>query len=118
MRFLKTSLLIGGLGGLGFAACNPGDFTSILDHAPVTIAETGGSSTGSLFVLPLPPQTNSTVAARALVTRNDKPYLATADYDMNGKVTLHEDTEAEGSLNLGGAVYSAAIRTDGTIILG
>ncbi len=121
MRSLKTSLLFCGLGGLaalGFAACNPGDFNSILDHAPVTITDTGGSSTGALFVLPLPPQTSSTVAARSLVTRNDKPYVATATYDINGKVTLHEDSDAETSLNLGGAVYSSAIRADGTILLG
>jgi hypothetical protein len=118
MRSLKLLIGLSGLAGLVFAACNPGDFNSILDHAPVTIADTGGSSTGSLFVLPLPPQTGSTVAARALVTRSDKPYVATADYDMNGKVTLHEDTAAESSLGPGGAVYSSAIRSDGTIILG
>jgi hypothetical protein len=114
MRLLKMSLLA----GLGLAACNPGDFNSILDHAPVIIADTGGSSTGSLFVLPLPPETGSTLAARALVTRSDKPYLATVDYDRNGKVALHEDSTAEISPNLGGAVYSSAIRSDGTIILG
>jgi hypothetical protein len=121
MRLLKTSLFVrglAGLAGLAVAACNPGDFNSILDHAPVIIADTAGSSTGSLFVLPLPPQTGSKAAARALVTRSDKPYLATADYDMNGNVTLHEDTDAERSINLGGSVYSSAIRSDGTIILG
>lgn len=113
MRFSNGSLFIAVAAS---AACNPSSFDSILDHAPVVIMDTGGSSTGSLFVLPLPPKTGATVAARALVTRSDKPYLATVDYDSNGKVTLHEDTEGE--RNLGGSVYSAAIRTDGMILLG
>lgn len=115
MRSLKGSLLAV---VLVVAACNPSSFDSILDHAPVLVTDTGGSSTGALFVLPLPPKTGATVAARALVTRSDKTYVATADYDVNGKVTLHEDTDAESSLNLGGSIYSTAIRADGTILLG
>ena len=116
MCFTKT-LLVAAVAGLGLVGCNPSDFNSILDKAPVQDLGTPGSSTGSLFVLPLPaPDPATKVAARMLVSRKDSNYLALADYDMNGKVTLHEASQVEH--DLGSPVYSSAMRADGTIILG
>ena len=113
MRF-TTILLLAGLGVMG---CNPSDFNTILDKAPVQELGTPGASTGSLFVLPLPaPDPASKVAARMLVSRKDSSYLATADYDMNGKATLHEASDVETAL--GSPVYSSARRLDGAIIFG
>ena len=115
MRFSPTLLLAACAGLLG---CNPSDFNTILDKAPVVDLGTPGSSTGSLFVLPLlAPNPATKVAARMLVSRKDSNYLALADYDMNGKATLHEASVAETSL--GYPVNSAAVRsTDGLVILG
>jgi hypothetical protein len=115
MRFSQSLLLAACAGLLG---CNPSDFNTILDKAPVLDLGTPGSSTGSLFVLPLPaPNSATKVAARMLVSRKDSNYLALADYDMNGKATLHEASAVETSL--GYPVYSAAARsTDGLVILG
>jgi hypothetical protein len=113
MRF-TTILLLAGLGAMG---CNPSDFNTILDKAPVQELGTPGASTGSLFVLPLPaPDAASGVAARMLVSRKDTNYLALADYDMNGKATLHDANDVETAL--GFPVYSSAARLDGTIVLG
>jgi hypothetical protein len=115
MRFSQTALLTACAGLLG---CNPSDFNNILDKAPVLDLGTPGSSTGSLFVLPLPaPAPTTRVAARMLVSRKDSNYLALADYDVNGKATLHQvpgDVEEA----LGYPVYSSAVRDDGLIILG
>ncbi len=115
MRFSPTLLLAACAGLLG---CNPSDFNTILDKTPVVDLGTPGSSTGSLFVLPLlAPNPATKVAARMLVSRKDSNYLALADYDMNGKATLHEASVAETSL--GYPVNSAAVRsTDGLVILG
>lgn len=113
MRPIKILML----GSLGLLGCNPGDFNTILDKAPVQELGTPGASTGSLFVLPLPaPSPTSKVAARMLVSRKDSNYLATADYDMNGKVTLHEASAVESAL--GFPVNSSAVRLDGAIALG
>jgi len=117
MRFTKT-LVLAAVVGFGFLACNPSDFNSVLDKAPVLDLGTPGSSTGSLFVLPLPaPDPATKVAARMLVLRKDSSYLALADYDMNGKVTLNAASDTE-TAALGGLVYSSAVRADGLIILG
>jgi len=115
MRFTKV-LLLAGFGGLALAGCNPSDFNTILDKAPVQVLDTGGSSTGSLFVLPLPPDQASNVAARMLLSRKDTSYLAVANYDKNGKATQYraEDVEAV----LGSPVHSSARRLDGSIIVG
>ncbi|HEX7598454.1 MAG TPA: FG-GAP repeat protein [Polyangia bacterium] len=118
MRFSKTILLAAFALDAALTGCNPSDFNSILDKAPVLDLGIPGSSTGALFVLPLPaPDQTTKVAARMLVSRKDSNYLALADYDMNGKATLHEASAVETSL--GYPVYSAAVRsTDGLVILG
>ena len=113
MRFTKVLLLA----GFGVMGCNPSDFNTILDKAPVQEMGTEGSSTGSLFVLPLPaPDPATKVAARMLVSRKDSSYLAVADYDMNGKVTQSRANDVESVL--GFPVHSSARRLDGAIILG
>ena len=117
MRATKA-LTLAMLAGLGCAGCNPSSFNSILDKAPVVVFTPPGSSTGSVFVLPLPPSTDvgTTSAARMLVSRRDTPYLALADFDQNGKVTL---SEVESGLYGNTFVSSAALAADGrTILLG
>jgi hypothetical protein len=119
MRFSMTILLAAFALDAGLTGCNPSDFNTILDKAPVLDLGIPGSSTGSLFVLPLPAPDDPTtkVAARMLVSRKDSNYLALADYDMNGKVTLREASNVEASL--GYPVYSSAVRSsDGLVILG
>jgi FG-GAP repeat len=116
MRFTKT-LLLAAFTAFGSMGCNPSDFNSILDKAPVQELGTPGSSTDSLFILPLPaPDPASKVAARVLVSNKNSNYVALADYDMNGKATLHEATEVE--TVLGTPVNSSAMRADGLMILG
>jgi hypothetical protein len=115
MRF-TTILLLAGLGVMG---CNPSDFNTILDKAPVQELGTPGASTGSLFVLPLPvPNPSTNIAARMLISRKDSAYLGVADYDMNGKVTLKAASDAEKTALGGYSVNSAAVRPDGLVILG
>jgi hypothetical protein len=53
-----------------------------------------------------------------LVSREDSKYLAVADYDASGKVTLHEPSTAEYDSLGDVAVTSMAERADGTILLG
>jgi hypothetical protein len=53
-----------------------------------------------------------------LVSREDSRYLAVADYDAAGKVTLHEPSSDEYSSLGDVAVTSMATRADGTILLG
>jgi len=111
------TFLLSAVAGLGLLGCNPSDFNSILDKAIVQDLGIPGSSTGSLFVLPLPaPDPSTKVVARMLVSRKDSSYVALADYDMNGKATLHEASDVE--TTLGYPVYSSAMRNDGAMILG
>ena len=119
MRAVKI-LTIGLLAGSGLVGCNPGDFNSLLDKAPVTSFTPPGPSTGSLFVLPLPvpSEPGTTVAARMLVTRKDTDFFGVADFDKNGKVTVHEASVNDKD-NMGHAsVYSAAVRADGMMLFG
>ena len=98
MRIAKTLLVITfvAVGGSASPGCNPSDFNSASDKAPVLSFSASGSSTGSLFVLPLAsPDPSTGIAARMLVSREDSRYLAVADYDTAGKVTLHEPSAAE-----------------------
>ena len=116
MRTANTRVL-SALLAIGAGACNPSSFNSVLDKAPVSAFSVSGSGTGPLFALPLPAPVPSTkVAARMLVSRQDNQYLAVADYDKVGKVTLHEASDASNSL--GSWVNSMAMRADGTILLG
>jgi hypothetical protein len=117
MRALKASLSWVFV-ALALVGCNPSAFNSLLDQAPVASFTPPGSSTGSLFVLPLPPPADPGIAARMLVSRKDTDFLGLADFDMNGKVSLHEASAGD-KLNLGGtSVYSAAVRSDGMILVG
>jgi FG-GAP repeat len=116
MRF-STALLLTGFAVLG---CNPSDFNSLLDKAPVVEFSTTGNSTGSVVALPLPApaEAGTTAAARMLLARSDSDYLAVAEYDKDGKVTLTKATDTERA-NLGGsAVMSMALASNGTVILG
>ena len=106
----------------GSTGCNPGDFNSVLDHAPVVSFGTSGSSTGAISVLALPPPVGATtkVAARMLFSRTDQTYLAVADYDKDGMVAIHvagKEIENLGADNQG-IVESSALRSDGSIVLG
>jgi hypothetical protein len=121
MRIAKALLVITfvAVGGSASPGCNPNDFNSASDKAPVLSFSASGSSTGSLFVLPLtPPDPSTGIAARMLVSREDSRYLAVADYDTAGKVTLHEPSTAEYDSLGDVAVTSMAERADGTILLG
>jgi hypothetical protein len=114
---LRYTVLLAGIGLLG---CNPNDFNSILDKAQVVDVSTKGASTGSLVMLPLPvpAEAGTTAAARMLIAHTDSSYLAVADYDKDGKVTLTEALDSE-TANLGGAsVRSATLGLNGTIMLG
>jgi len=119
MRFSRK-LTLASIAAIAGGGCNPNDFNTILDRAPVVAVGTGGSSTGATLGLPLrPPEgAGTTVAARMLLARIDTSYVALADYDGNGKVTVRQ--VSSGDLDaLGGApVVSAAARSDGTILLG
>jgi hypothetical protein len=111
-----TKVLLGSACAV-LAACNPGDFDSLLDQAPVVSFSPEGPSTGSLLVLPLPPpgEPGTTAAARMLVSRKDGGFLGIADFDMKGKVKVHKlDTGSLGDY----FVYSAAVRGDGAILAG
>lgn len=119
MRATTMTSLPLALAALVCAGCNPSDFDSLLDQAPVVSFTPEGPSTGSLFVLPLPPpsEPGTTAAARMLVSRKDTDFLGIADFDSNGKVKLHK--ASQGDLDsLGSSVYSAAVRSDGTILVG
>jgi hypothetical protein len=118
MRFAKL-VTIGLMVGLLGTACNPKDFDTALDKAPV-VSFDNESSSGSLFVLPLwAPTPGGTVAGRMLVSRKDSPYLALAEYDKDGKVTVHKASDSELSLLGNTPVNSAAsLGPDGPIILG
>jgi hypothetical protein len=114
MRFVKAlnfGLMVAAVG----AGCNPNDFDTALDKAPVVAFDTGSAP----VVLPLSSPTTGSVAARMLVSRKDKAYLAIADYDTNGKVTLHQATDSDIG-NLGNVpVHSAAsLGPNGPILLG
>jgi hypothetical protein len=100
------------------AGCNPNDFQSALDKAPVA-AFGNGSSTGSLFVLPLSAPTAGTVAARMLVSRVGDAYLALAEYDKDGKVAILNASDSDLS-NLGNVPVSSAasLGPAGPILLG
>jgi hypothetical protein len=118
MRLLKAFNL-GLMAVLAGAGCNWNDFDTALDKAPV-VSFDNGSSNGSLFVLPLPaPAPGGTVAARMFAARQDRANLAVADYDKNGKVTVHQATDSDLS-NLGNLPVSSAatLGPNGPIILG
>ena len=117
MRITKF-LLLASFAASVLTGCNPSDFNTVLDKAPVLDFGTPGSSTGSLFVLPLPAPADPSlkVAAEMLLSRKDSNYLALATYDMNGKLTTHELSDVEKIL--GYSVNSSAVRSDGLIILG
>lgn len=95
MRIAQT-LRLGLVAALGLPACNWNDFDGLLDKAPVVSFDTGGSSTGSLSVLPLlPPLPGGKVSARMLVGRRDSAYLAMAEFDKDGKVSLQQLSKAD-----------------------
>lgn len=115
MRLVKAFCL--GLLTLS-AACNPNDFDSTLDKAPVVVFG-NGASTGSLFVLPLSAPTAGTVTARMLVSREGDAYLALAEYDQHGKVTVHKASDSDlGSLGNVPVSSAAALGPAGPILLG
>jgi hypothetical protein len=118
MSFAKA-VNLGLMVAISAAGCNPNAFDTALDKAPVVSFDIDSSS-GALFVLPLSsPTPSGTVAARMLVSRKDNPRLAVAEYDKNGKVTVHQVSDTD-LANLGNApVNSAAtLGADSPIILG
>jgi hypothetical protein len=113
--------------------CDPGDFNSALDKAPVQYisAPDGFGSTVGRMLLPLaPPADKPKMAARLLFAGTDKPSLAVADFDGNGKAQVQAASSDDlGALGLGadqsqgqGGISSAAWLSGtggtGTILLG
>jgi hypothetical protein len=82
----RTILALSALALVG--GCNPDDFGSALDRAPVQYigAPNGFATNVGRTLLPLPPPTDkSKVAARLLFAGTDTPSLAVADFDGDGK---------------------------------
>jgi len=115
------------------AGCDPGDFNSVLDKAPVQYisAPDGFGSNVGRTLLPLaPPADKPKMAARLLFAGTDKPSLAVADFDGNGKAQIQTASSDDlGALGLGadqsqgqGGISSAAWLSGaggtGTILLG
>jgi FG-GAP repeat. len=113
--------------------CDPGDFNSALDKAPVQYisAPSGFGSNVGRTLLPLaPPADKPKMAARLLFAGTDKPSLAVADFDGDGKAQVQTATSDDlGALGLSadqsqgqGGVSSAAwlngAGATGTILLG
>lgn len=116
MRLLKLSCL-GVLLVLAGVACNPSDFDTALDKAPV-VSYDDGSSAGAPFVLPLPsPPAGGSVAAQMLVTRKNNPYLALATYDKSGKLGVHQASDSDLAVLGNVAVNDAAMLGPGDPIL-
>jgi len=109
--------------------CNPGDFNTALDRAPVqfTAAPDGFGANAGRMLLPLaPPTDNPKVAARLLFASTETQGLAVADFDGDGKPKVQTAASADlGSLGLSsgqGGISSAAWMSGptaaGTIVLG
>jgi len=115
MRFVKA-INLGLMATLAGAGCNPSVFDTELDKAPVVAFDTGSAP----LILPLSsPPSGGTVAARMLVSRKDKAYLAIADYDKNGKVALHQASDSDlGNLGNTPVQTAAALGPNGPFILG
>ena len=117
MRATKA-LLSSVIAGLTGAGCNPATSTRSSTRRRWSSFTAPGSSTGSVFVLPLPVPAETNLLGRMLVSRKDTDFLGVADFDMNGKVKLHEASAADRH-NLGStSVHSAAVRADGKILVG
>jgi hypothetical protein len=127
----RTILAISTLALAG--GCDPGDFNSALDRAPVQYisAPSGFGSNVGRTLLPLaPPADKPKMAARLLFAGTDKPSLAVADFDGDGKAQVQTATSDDlGALGLSadqsqgqGGVSSAAwlngAGATGTILLG
>jgi hypothetical protein len=113
------------------AACNPNDFNTALDRAPVQfIARPDGfGSNGGRVLLPLPPPADQPkMAARLLFAGTESPSLGVADFDGDGKPhvqTIDEnDLATMGLTNDGGGITSIALlggptpNSPGTLALG
>jgi hypothetical protein len=127
----RTILAISTLALAG--GCDPGVFNSALDKAPVQYisAPSGFGSNVGRTLLPLaPPADKPKMAARLLFAGTDKPSLAVADFDGDGKAQVQTATSDDlGALGLSadqsqgqGGVSSAAwlngAGATGTILLG
>lgn len=122
MRFGKL-LQLGLIAALGQVACNWTDFNSVLDKAPVVSFDNGASNTGSVVALPLPPPPpGGKVSARMLVARPDIVYLALAEFDKDGKVTVREVGDSNlanlGSIPVSSMAALDPSKVDSPIILG
>jgi hypothetical protein len=116
-------LRLGLAAAFGLLACNWNDFDGLLDKAPVVSFDTGGPSTNSLVALPLPPPApGGKVSAHMLVARTLDAYLALAEFDKDGKVSLNPASGTD-LANLGNVPVTsmAALdpsRPDSPVLLG
>jgi hypothetical protein len=122
----RTILALSALALAG--GCNPDDFGSALDRAPVQYigAPKGFATNVGRTLLPLaPPTDKSKVAARLLFAGTDTPSLALADFDGDGKAHVQsasgEDLEALGlssDVSKNGISSAAWLSPSGPILLG
>jgi len=127
----RTILALSALALAG--GCDPGDFSSLLNKAPVQyISAPGGfgSNVGRTLLPLAPPADKPKMAARLLFAGTDQPSLAVADFDDDGKAQVQtassddlgalglsaDQTQGQGGIS--SAAWLSGTGANGTILLG